>query len=57
MGGEMDLEEYQGLVWNYNDRQKQSNGIPEYKGPLPSEEEVESMMMLTASTVSRASKK
>ena len=55
MGGQMDLEEYQGLIWNFNQRQKQTNGIPEYTGPLPSEEEIEDMRIRTAETVARAS--
>ena len=55
MSGQMDLEEYQGLIWNFNQRQKQTNGIAEYTGPMPSEDQFEAMRIHTAETVARAS--
>ena len=54
MSGQMDLEEYQGLVWNYNDRQKDAGGIPEYRGPMPDEDAFTALRMRTAETVARA---
>lgn len=54
MSGQMDLEEYQGLIWQFNERQK-PDAIPHYSGPMPTEEQVEEMRVRTAETVSRAS--
>ena len=54
MSGQMDIEEYQGLIWNYNQRQKETNGIPEYTGPMPSEDQFEALRIRTSETVNRA---
>ena len=54
MSGEMSLWEYGAIVSNWNDRQPQE-GMPEYKGPMPTEEEQAEMREQTALTVARAS--
>jgi len=50
----MSLWEYGAIVQNWNDRQPKDGAIPEYTGPMPSEEERAEMQYRTAQTVARA---
>lgn len=54
MSGEMSLWEYGAIVQNWNDRHPKDGAIPEYTGPMPSEEERAEMTYRTAQTVARA---
>ena len=54
MNGEMSLWEYGAILHNWNERQPKPDGIPEYKGPMPTEEEHAEMRYQTALTVERA---
>ncbi len=51
MSGEMSLWEYGAIVHNWNERQPKDGGIPEYTGPMPSDEERQEMIYQTARTV------
>lgn len=51
MSGAMSLWEYQAIVTEWNERQPKPDGIPEYKGPMPSEEDIEAMKAETERTV------
>lgn len=56
MSGEMSLWEYGAIIYNWNERQPKDDaaGIPEYRGPMPTEEEQAEMRYQTALTVERA---
>lgn len=52
MSGEMSLWEYQAIVTEWSERQpKEGSGIPEYTGPMPSEEDWEELRAATARTI------
>lgn len=52
MSGAMSLWEYQAIVHEWNERQpKDGAGIPEYDGPIPTEDDWEEFRAQTARTI------
>ena len=52
MSGEMSLWEYQAIVHEWNARQPSADGkIPEYDGPMPTEDEWDDFRATTARTI------
>lgn len=51
MSGAMSLWEYQAIVHEWNERQPKDGKIPEYDGPMPSEDDWADLRAATARTI------